>query len=92
MQDEMASNCISGGSGWVSGTILSLEEWSGAGRGCPGRWWGPGGGQELCRYGTAGHGLVGNIGGRRMVGLILEIVSNLGEFKCFFQEMTDSNS
>lgn len=42
--------------------------------------------------GTAGHGLVGNIGGRRMVGLILEIVSNLGEFKCFFQEMTDSNS
>ena len=35
------SGCISGGLDWILGKISLLEEWSGIGPGCPGRWWSP---------------------------------------------------
>jgi len=35
----MASNCIRGASGWTLGRTSSAKEQSGAGTGCPGRWW-----------------------------------------------------
>ena len=28
-----------GGSGWILGNNSSVQEWSGTGAGCPGRWW-----------------------------------------------------
>jgi len=37
----MASGCIRGGLDWRLGKISSLQEWSGLGPGCPGRWWSP---------------------------------------------------
>lgn len=45
--------------------------WSGAVMGCPETWWVtvPGGAPELCRCGTEGCGLVGNIGDGWTVGL-----------------------
>ena len=35
--EGMAPSCVRGGPGWVLGKI-SLEEWSGTGKGCPGKW------------------------------------------------------
>jgi len=37
--EEMASSCTRGSSGWIFEKISSLMECSGAGMGCPGRWW-----------------------------------------------------
>ena len=37
--EGMASSCTREGSGWTLGNTTSLKEWSGAGMGCPGRWW-----------------------------------------------------
>jgi len=59
----MASSCTRGNSRWTSGNT-SPQEWSGAGMGCPGRWWShhPWSVEETFRCCTEGHGLVGNIG------------------------------
>jgi len=35
----MASSCVRGGLGWILGKNSSLNEWSGTGTGCPGKWW-----------------------------------------------------
>jgi len=40
-QEEMASSCVRGGSGWRLGEISFLQEWSGLGPGCPGQWGSP---------------------------------------------------
>jgi len=37
----MASSSLRGGSDWILGKMSSLEEWSGIGPGCPGRWGSP---------------------------------------------------
>ena len=41
LREEIASNCIRGGSDWILGKISLLREWSGIGTGCPGQWWSP---------------------------------------------------
>ena len=66
----MTSSCTRGDSGWTLGNTSSQREWSGAGMGYPGRWWchHPCV-QEEFRCCTNGHGLVGNIGDRWIVGL-----------------------
>lgn len=52
-QREMASGCSRVGSGWILGTLPSLKEWWGVGRGSPGQWWSPilGGVKEWMRCG-----------------------------------------
>ena len=40
-REVMASGCVRGGSGWISGKMSLLEEWSGIGPGCPGQWGSP---------------------------------------------------
>jgi len=54
----------------VLGNTTSPKEWSGAGTGCPGRWWShcPWRYSEMFRC-TEGHGLVGNVGDRWTVGM-----------------------
>jgi len=56
-QEAVALSCTRVGSGWILGKTTSPEEWSGAGMGCPGRWWShhPGGVLEACGCGTKEH-------------------------------------
>ena len=78
----MASSHARGDSGWMLGNNSSPREWSGAGMDCPGGGGVtiPGGVQQAFRCCTEGRGLVGNIGGRWMVGLgDLRGLSNLGD-------------
>mgnify|MGYP001859720434 CR=1 FL=1 len=66
----MVSSCSRGDSGWMLGKT-SPKECSGTGTGCPGSGGdtAPGGVQEISRYCTEGHRLVGYIGDRWKVGL-----------------------
>ena len=69
--EGMASSCSRGDSGWTLGKTSSLKEWSDA-RMAAQRGGGvtnSGDSQETFRRCTEGHGLVGNIGDRWMVGL-----------------------
>ena len=59
--EGMTSRCTKGGSGWISGKISSLKQWSGSGTAAQG---GegvttPGGVPEPWRSGTEGHGSAG---------------------------------
>lgn len=62
----MATLCAGGCSDWILGNIFSPKEWQCIGTGTPGgdELTAPGEVQELWRYGTYRHGLVGDIGGR----------------------------
>jgi len=64
----MASSCVRGGFDWLLAKFYLLEEWSGIGIGCPGRWLShhPWNVQKTCRCGTSTYGFVGMV---VMVGL-----------------------
>jgi len=69
--EGMASSCARRDSGWTLGNT-SPKEWSGAGMGCPGRWWShrPWRRSRNIWILFEGHGLVRSIGDGWMVGLV----------------------
>jgi len=93
--DQMASSCAREDSGWMLGRITSLKEWSGAGIGCPGRWWSHcpqrcSRNIQMLYWGTWFRGEILAIDGQ-LDWMILEVFSSLGDSVKWLQVLQDTD-